>query len=314
MEIDQRPRPRRDSDAKASHHRHSLVTRTKSEPPGRASEYEFRGSLVRYTRKKERAVTKNAPKRSKAAVLIGAHELRGPALWRACLIEVRGPGRGVGHAAKLTDHVPWCCSLLSPRSSYSCILVCVYVCGCVAVLCVSVAWAVVLLTCPRYVVRDTLYAIRCTRYVVRDTLYAALIRAATALGPPDSSGHASPVFASPMIPIAIGHAILAALFIFCAAAGSGGHIVNTITLATAITGHTAWVRCFLYLIVQTLGSIVGTVAVRAMIGWDSATYVGLGGCELGSLSVGGAFLSEFFCTFSLLLVGAWPCAVQCVAG
>ena len=181
-----------------------------------------------------------------------------------------------------------------------CVCVCVYVCGCVAVLCVSLAWAVVLLTCPRY--------------VVRDTLYAALIRAATALGPPDSSGHASPVFASPMIPIAVGHAILAALFIFCAAAGSGGHIVNTITLATAITGHTAWVRCFLYLIVQTLGSIVGTVAVRAMIGWDSATYVGLGGCELGSLSVGGAFLSEFFCTFSLLLVGAWPCAVQCVAG
>ena len=170
MEIDQRPRPRRDSDAKASHHRHSLVTRTKSEPPGRASEYEFRGSLVRYTRKKERAVTKNAPKRSKAAVLIGAHELRGPALWRACLIEVRGAGAWAWCWACRKAHRPCAVVLQFTFTTFFLFLhigVCVYVCGCVAVLCVSLAWAVVLLTCPRYVVRDTLYAIRCPRYVVR---------------------------------------------------------------------------------------------------------------------------------------------------
>ena len=163
MEIDQRPRPRRDSDAKASHHRHSLVTRTKSEPPGRASEYEFRGSLVRYTRKKERAVTKNAPKRSKAAVLIGAHELRGPALWRACLIEVRGAGAWAWCWACRKAHRPCAVVLQFTFTTFFLFLhigVCVYVCGCVA-------WAVVLLTCPRYVVRDTLYAIRCPRYVVR---------------------------------------------------------------------------------------------------------------------------------------------------
>ena len=128
------------------------------------------------------------------------------------------------------------------------------------------------------------------------------MRAATAVVP-NGAGGVSPAFSYAPIPIAITHAMLAALFIFCAAAGSGGHLVNTITLATTITGHTAWLRCGLYLIFQTLGAIVGAVAMRIVVGWDTATYVNMAGCELGTLSVGGAFVSEICCTFCLLLVG-----------
>lgn len=170
--------------------------------------------------------------------------------------------------------------------------------------------------------------------------HIAIVRAAVATAP-NAAGVMVPVFSYPPVPIAIGHAILAALFIFSAAAGSGGHIVNTISIgkthhpvwlavtllaksnttsckayshtqlvrarvcvfvcvrasphpATAVTGHTAYIRCIMYVIVQTLGAIVGAFLLRVAVGWDTVTGgPSIAECTLGSLTEGGAFVSEF---------------------
>ena len=50
------------------------------------------------------------------------------------------------------------------------------------------------------------------------------------------------------------------------------------------TGHTPWVRCVLYFIVQNLGAIAGALIMRVIVGWDTITAAGIGACPLGDLT------------------------------
>ena len=130
-------------------------------------------------------------------------------------------------------------------------------------------------------------------------------------------------FTNPGVPIAIGHALIVPVFIWSAGPGSGGHLVNTITFATALTGHTSWVRCALYLVSQIVGSFVGTWMTYHSIGWDFTgiddaakpeyVYNNMAGCVLGSHSTTSAFVQEFMCTL-VLLVAAYGLAFDPLNG
>jgi len=141
-------------------------------------------------------------------------------------------------------------------------------------------------------------------------MHIAIIRAALTTAP-DANGKQMPVYPNPNFQIALGHAILAPLFIFASGPGSGGHIVSTVTLATTFTGHTSWFRCLFYFIAQQGGAIMGAVLFRAAAGWGANGYASLGGCGLGDVTPSGAVLSEFSFTFAIFFVGASRC---CVAG
>lgn len=114
--------------------------------------------------------------------------------------------------------------------------------------------------------------------------------------------------------IAVYHAIMVPLFIYCAGPGSGGHLVTTISISTAMTGHTSWIRCGLYLISQTLGSVLGVSMAYASMGQLPSTpnatdaeqaealYLQLGGDMLGSHTQSSRLAEEIMATIVLLFV------------
>ena len=124
-------------------------------------------------------------------------------------------------------------------------------------------------------------------------------------------------FSVPSLAIGLGHVFVVPVFIWCAGPGSGGHLVNTITIATTMTGHTSWLRCIFYLISQILGSLVGVWLTYQSIGWDFSNmtdeqitahvYLHLAGCSLGSHTVNSALMQEFMATL-VLLCGAYGIA------
>lgn len=139
-------------------------------------------------------------------------------------------------------------------------------------------------------------------------MHIAVVRAALTTAP-DASGNQVPIYPNPNFQVALGHAILVPLFIFAAGPGSGGHIVSTVTLATAFTGHTSWFRALFYFIAQQAGAVVGALLVRAAAGWDDNGYAELAGCGLGDMTPNGAVLSEFCFTFVMFFIGAHTCPV-----
>lgn len=96
------------------------------------------------------------------------------------------------------------------------------------------------------------------------------------------------------------HCIMLTLLIFTAAAPSGGHMNPTISWATAFTGHTTILRAACYTAVQLIGSILGTVLMRVIVGWDRATMADLAGCSHGSMTHGQAFVAEAVFTLCLI--------------
>lgn len=137
--------------------------------------------------------------------------------------------------------------------------------------------------------------------------HIAIVATATSTSPVPSPSNATLVsqelvFASPGLVIGIGHAILLTLFIFAAAAPSGGHMNPTITFATMCTGHTSAFRCLLYFIAQMIGSVVGSVLMRIVIGWDSDSIAPnqMALCGIGTLTPSGALVAEVMFTFILL--------------
>lgn len=140
--------------------------------------------------------------------------------------------------------------------------------------------------------------------------HIAIVATATSTKPVPSPSNASVVshelvFPSPGLPIAIGHAILLTLFIFAAAAPSGGHMNPTITFATMCTGHTSAFRTLVYFIAQMLGSTIGSVLMRIVLGWDSQLIAPnqMAICNIGTLPPMGALVAEVMFTFILL----FPC-------
>lgn len=55
-----------------------------------------------------------------------------------------------------------------------------------------------------------------------------------------------------------------AVYIYCALVHSGGHINPSVTLATAISGHTAFIQAVSYVVAQLVGGIVGAAIGRGL--------------------------------------------------
>lgn len=89
-------------------------------------------------------------------------------------------------------------------------------------------------------------------------------------------------FSHPVLAIAVFQGLILSLCILAAAPASGGHVNPCITWTEALTGHITPVRGFLYILFQILGSIVASVAAKAVVGSRLALQYSLGGCYLRS--------------------------------
>ncbi len=96
-------------------------------------------------------------------------------------------------------------------------------------------------------------------------------------------------YAVPPQYIAIAHIIILAFFILATAKSSGGHLNPMISFATMVAGLTTPVRAVMYIIAQTVGAILGASLLRGIL--DGTPFL-LGGCVLGTISQGRAFLAE----------------------
>ncbi|KZF23374.1 aquaporin-like protein [Xylona heveae TC161] len=132
--------------------------------------------------------------------------------------------------------------------------------------------------------------------------------------------------------VGISNIFLLALFIMAAGPGSGGHINQTITFATLLTGFTGFSRAILYMTAQTAGAALAGGVLRGAYGKARIEKYHGGGCFIdpNTVSSGQALLIEVVSSFTLLflsfgvgldprqarLYGAYigPLAVGCVLG
>lgn len=98
-----------------------------------------------------------------------------------------------------------------------------------------------------------------------------------------------------------GNGLVLAVLIYITANVSGGHLNPAVTFATLITGHISLVKGLLYMIMQILGGIVGTLLT---VGLKPGLAVGTTAVACFSpaagVSKGQAFGWEFFSTFMLV--------------
>ncbi|KAG0583102.1 hypothetical protein KC19_3G109600 [Ceratodon purpureus] len=119
-------------------------------------------------------------------------------------------------------------------------------------------------------------------------------------------------FSHPVVAVAVSQGLVLALCILAAAPASGAHVNPAITWTEMLTGHITPVRAALYIIAQTLGSIVASLAAKAIVGNAVALRYSLGGCYLTSqvsatsgvvgMDTNRAFLLETGLTFFVLFI------------
>jgi glycerol uptake facilitator-like aquaporin len=69
-------------------------------------------------------------------------------------------------------------------------------------------------------------------------------------------------YSSPVLYIAIFQGLILSLAILAAGPATGGHVNPCITFTEMLTGHISPVRCLLYILAQSLGSIVAAFWVK----------------------------------------------------
>lgn len=69
-------------------------------------------------------------------------------------------------------------------------------------------------------------------------------------------------YSSPVLYIAIFQGLILSLAILAAGPATGGHVNPCITFTEMLTGHISPVRCLLYMLAQSLGSIVAAFWVK----------------------------------------------------
>ena len=106
-------------------------------------------------------------------------------------------------------------------------------------------------------------------------------------------------FSVPPLLIAIAHIIILGFFILASAKASGGHMNPMISFATMVAGLTTPARAVLYILAQMAGAVCGAGLLKAVL---DAEPFGLGGCSLGTLSVGRALIAEAVGSCVLLFI------------
>jgi aquaporin-4 len=119
-------------------------------------------------------------------------------------------------------------------------------------------------------------------------------------------------FTSTTAAIALVQFICLSFFILASAPASGGHLNPAISLATMLTGFSSPVRSILYIIAQTGGAAVGSLALKVVVAEEVAELYALGGCTLkatvlsdgelveAGIEAGPALLNEFVLTLTVL--------------
>lgn len=109
-------------------------------------------------------------------------------------------------------------------------------------------------------------------------------------------------FPFPSLVIGISHMPLITSFIFALAAASGAHLNPLITISTVCGGLTSPLRGLLYVGAQIGGSIAGSAIMYGVLPIEKSMIYHLGGCSIGALPPGSAFLAEIVLSFFLLFI------------
>ncbi|MCO5560383.1 hypothetical protein L7F22_013998 [Adiantum nelumboides] len=133
-------------------------------------------------------------------------------------------------------------------------------------------------------------------------------------------------FSYPRIAVAITQFLIYTMCIVAAAPLSGGHLNPSFSFACILIGHISPLQGLLYIVAQSIGSVLGALLVRAAVTSDVAQMYYLGGCllkqqvvdaDLNTISSvgansGPALVAELFFSF-LLIVVALPLLILCPA-
>ncbi|KAE8008680.1 hypothetical protein FH972_005172 [Carpinus fangiana] len=122
---------------------------------------------------------------------------------------------------------------------------------------------------------------------------------------------------SPKLMMSLLISIIIAILLLAVNPVSGGHINPAITLAAALVGLISLSRAAVYILAQCAGSVLGALALKAVVNSTIEETFSLGGCTLtvvapgpkGPISIGlgtsQALWLEIICTFVLLFASIW---------
>lgn len=103
-----------------------------------------------------------------------------------------------------------------------------------------------------------------------------------------------------LVPFAV--FIIAFLFLIVTVPLSGGHMSPVFTFIASLKGLITLTRALLYVISQSIGSIIGFLVLKGVMETDLVHTYSLGGCAISGLNPQKALLVEFVCTFVVLFV------------
>ncbi|KAL6213160.1 hypothetical protein ACLB2K_012607 [Fragaria x ananassa] len=104
-----------------------------------------------------------------------------------------------------------------------------------------------------------------------------------------------------LVPLAV--FVIAFLFLMVAVPLSGGHMSPVFTFIAALKGVITLARASIYMLMQSVGSIVGFLIIKTVMDHNAAQKYSLGGCTTHGVGTHTALVLEFVCTFVVLFVG-----------
>jgi len=107
-----------------------------------------------------------------------------------------------------------------------------------------------------------------------------------------------------LVSVALCHMCILAGLIYVGAQTSGGHYNPAVTLGLFVTGKHDWWNTILYLIFQTVGSILAGLLLRYCIPKEYRAQGGLGypTVDTAHSDMVRAFFAEVICTFTLVFM------------
>ncbi|KAG8368158.1 hypothetical protein BUALT_Bualt15G0015900 [Buddleja alternifolia] len=121
----------------------------------------------------------------------------------------------------------------------------------------------------------------------------------------------------PNLVLSILAAIIITILLLAVHPISGGHMNPIISFSAALVGLISMSRALIYIIAQCLGSILGALALKAVVSSTTEQTFSLGGCTLSvvapspngpitiGIETGQALWLEIFCSFIFLFASIW---------
>ncbi|EGD76528.1 hypothetical protein PTSG_07645 [Salpingoeca rosetta] len=115
----------------------------------------------------------------------------------------------------------------------------------------------------------------------------------------ETAGYAPPAAPDALTVIALAHGFTIAVLVSAIAHLSGGHVNPAVSFSMIITGNVSIIRGVLYMVLQTLGSVLGAALLAACL--PKSLHQDLGAHDLHpNISAFQGFFIEFILTFVLL--------------